>query len=65
MECKTEDRAVQSLLSDQRDKTDSPVVRAIQDVLAAIHGHDLNYGAKVRVLTKALMIVNEEHRLNT
>jgi len=56
------DLAVQSLLNDQENKQDSQVVQAVRDVLSSIRRHELNYGGQVRAITKALMIINEEHR---
>lgn len=61
------DKSVMSLLDDQEagghdGENGGPVVKGISKVWHAIDTPDLDYGSRVRVLTKALMMVNEEHR---
>ncbi len=57
------DESVEDLLEDIEEKTDSPVIQTMKKVMDIIGESDLDYGSRVRVLTKVLMIVNERHRI--
>jgi hypothetical protein len=63
------DASVQSLLDDLKNKPGSLVEQGIGRVLRVVHDlHDngggvLDYGAAVRIVSKSLSILNEEHRL--
>lgn len=51
------------LLLDAENPPLTGVAQAIKEVLAVVDSHDIDYGSQVRVFTKALMIINDKHRL--
>ncbi len=60
---KNADESVAEILEDFETDPCSSVVKGIKATLEVLNQFpDLNYGSKVRVLTKALSVVNEEHR---
>jgi hypothetical protein len=52
-----------TLLLDAENPPTTGVTQAINEVLGVIENHPLDYGSQVRVLTKALMIINDQYRL--
>jgi len=58
----TLDPAVKALY-EAEDPPTTGVAHAIKEVVQVIDNFEIDYGSQVRVLTKALMIINERERL--